>query len=143
MISAISKRSPYKDIFSFPQLPYQHIDMKITCCSALVLWCFATAAICRPAQPQILPLGSGVHLDAGTCDSKPDWSASNFLREDCYNSVLDVFLQDYRPHPQAKFNFYSGLYPPPPGSNKIQTPRRYTTSMLLFHSLLFDRELYI
>ncbi|KAI4135349.1 MAG: hypothetical protein LQ341_005894, partial [Variospora aurantia] len=57
------------------------------------------------------------------------WSAANFLKEDCYNSVLDVFLQDYRPHAKAKFNFYSSIIPPPPGSNRIQTPRRYTTSM--------------
>ncbi|KAI4087386.1 MAG: hypothetical protein LQ344_006824 [Seirophora lacunosa] len=66
-------------------------------------------------------------LRAATCDSRSDWSANNFVKEDCYNSVLNVFLQDYRPNPKAKFNFYSGTLPPPPGSNMIQTPRRYTT----------------
>ncbi|KAL8961496.1 MAG: hypothetical protein Q9193_001955 [Seirophora villosa] len=66
-------------------------------------------------------------LRAATCDSRSDWSAKNFVKEDCYNSVLNVFLQDYRPNPKAKFNFYSSTLPPPPGSNMIQTPRRYTT----------------
>lgn len=98
------------------------------CSAALAVWFFATAAKCHPAQPPATPLGLVDNYNTANCDSKPDWSASSFVKEDCYNSVLDVFLQDYRPHPKAKFNFYTGLYPPPPGSNMIQTPKRYTTS---------------
>ncbi|KAL8686615.1 MAG: hypothetical protein Q9218_006985 [Villophora microphyllina] len=67
------------------------------------------------------------NLDAATCDSNPTWIARNFLKEDCYVSVLDMFLQDYRPHPKSKFEFYSSLYPAPAGSDRIQTPKRYTT----------------
>lgn len=100
---------------------YQTIEMKVNC-SALLAVCFlATTARCRPTQPQDLS------LDSATCDSRSDWTASNFLKEDCFKSVLDVYLQDYRPHPQSKFKFYASLFPPPPGSNMIQTPRRYTT----------------
>ncbi|KAL9594422.1 MAG: hypothetical protein Q9219_007038 [cf. Caloplaca sp. 3 TL-2023] len=62
----------------------------------------------------------------GTCDSRPEWTATNFLKEDCYKSVQDMFLQDYRFHMKSKFNFYSGLFPPPEGSNMVRTPRRYT-----------------
>lgn len=102
--------------------------MKVLLATTFAAWVFATTASCRPAQPEVPSVDSVGNLEAANCDSKPDWSASTFLKEDCYASVLDVFLQDYRPHPQSKFNFYSSLFPPPLGSNMMQTPRRYTTS---------------
>ncbi|KAL9579429.1 MAG: hypothetical protein Q9212_005118 [Teloschistes hypoglaucus] len=45
-----------------------------------------------------------------------------------------MFLQDYRLHPQAKFEFYSSLYPAPTSSNRIRTPRRYTTTLVMLYN---------
>ncbi|KAL8989813.1 MAG: hypothetical protein Q9177_001383 [Variospora cf. flavescens] len=103
--------------------------MKLLPNSVLAVLVLALATNCHPAEavPRFSRFMPDSMLRASTCDSRPDWSAANFLKEDCYNSVLDVFLQDYRPHAKAKFNFYSSIIPPPPGSNRIQTPRRYTT----------------
>ncbi|CAL8574078.1 hypothetical protein XPA_000051 [Xanthoria parietina] len=96
--------------------------------STIVAGCVFTGfASCRPSKPLTIPGTLDTNLGVADCDSKPDWTARNFLKEDCYVSVLDMFLQDYRSHPQAKFEFYSSLYPAPPGSNRLQTPKRYTT----------------
>lgn len=95
----------------------------------LSLLLFTTLSTSRPPPPHPLPLTlPPTALKAANCDSKSDWSAPNFLKEDCFKSVQDIFLHDYRPYPKMKFNFYSGIFPPPPGSNMVQTPRRYTTS---------------
>lgn len=97
--------------------------------STIVAGCVFTGfASSRPAKPLTTPGTLEANLGVSDCDSNPDWTARNFLKEDCYVSVLDMFLQDYRSHPQAKFEFYSSLYPAPPGSNRLQTPKRYTTS---------------
>ncbi|KAL8731702.1 MAG: hypothetical protein Q9181_004213 [Wetmoreana brouardii] len=93
----------------------------------LASWLLTGFANCRPAETASIPTISQGDLNDATCNSDPTWTAKSFLKEDCYVSVLDMFLQDYRPHPQLKFEFYSSLYPPPPESNKIQTPKRYTT----------------
>ncbi|KAL8805559.1 MAG: hypothetical protein Q9223_001337 [Gallowayella weberi] len=101
--------------------------MKIFSITILAGCMLTDIAQCRPAQSLETTGGSGGALKVTNCDSNADWSARNFLKEDCYVSVLDMFLQDYRPHPQTEFDFYSGLLPPSPTSNRIQTPRRYTT----------------
>ncbi|KAI4270687.1 MAG: hypothetical protein L6R38_007052 [Xanthoria sp. 2 TBL-2021] len=96
--------------------------------STIIAGCvFTRFARSRPSQSLATPGTLDPNLEVADCDSKPDWTARNFLKEDCYVSVLDMFLQDYRPHPQAKFDFYSSFYPAPPGSNRLQTPKRYTT----------------
>lgn len=109
----------------------QIVRMKLLSNSILAVLVLALATNSHPAEgvPRFSRFMPDGMLGAPICDSRPDWSAANFLKEDCYNSVLDVFLQDYRPHPKAKFHFYSSIIPPPPGSNRVQTPRRYTTSM--------------
>ncbi|KAL8762446.1 MAG: hypothetical protein Q9194_007545, partial [Teloschistes cf. exilis] len=94
--------------------------------AVVALWLCTSVANCRPAG-SLGPISINHDLDAATCDSNPSWTARSFLKEDCYVSVLDMFLQDYRLHPQTKFEFYSSLYPAPTGSNRIQTPKRYTT----------------
>lgn len=99
----------------------------ITRIAVVVSWLFTNVANCRPADT-LGPVSINHDLDAATCDSNPSWTARSFLKEDCYVSVLDMFLQDYRLHPQTKFEFYSSLYPAPTGSNRIQTPKRYMTS---------------
>ncbi|KAI4247426.1 MAG: hypothetical protein LQ352_006153, partial [Teloschistes flavicans] len=98
----------------------------ITRIAVVTVWLFTSVARCRPAD--ISDAASiDNDLEAATCDSDPTWTARNFLKEDCYVSVLDMFLQDYRLHAQTKFEFYSSLYPAPAGSNRIRTPKRYTT----------------
>lgn len=98
--------------------------------STIVAGCVFTGfASCRPSKRlTIIPGTLEPSLGVADCDSNPDWTARNFVKEDCYVSVLDMFLQDYRSHPQAQFEFYSNLYPAPLGSNRLQTPKRYTTS---------------
>lgn len=120
--------------FSVPSKPIQPVKIHASAnrsmkFSAIVAGCVFTGfASCRPSKPLTIPGTLDTNLGVADCDSKPDWTARNFLKEDCYVSVLDMFLQDYRSHPQAKFEFYSSLYPAPPGSNRLQTPKRYTTS---------------
>ncbi|KAL8659837.1 MAG: hypothetical protein Q9202_006936 [Teloschistes flavicans] len=98
----------------------------ITRIAVVTVWLFTSVARCRPADISgAASIDNG--LEAATCDSDPTWTARNFLKEDCYVSVLDMFLEDYRLHPQTKFEFYSSLYPAPAGSNRIRTPKRYTT----------------
>ncbi|KAL9012016.1 MAG: hypothetical protein Q9173_003187 [Seirophora scorigena] len=101
--------------------------MKFFSNTALLILFLAIACDSHPAEPRTSPFIPDSMLRDVTCDSRSDWSANNFLKEDCYNSVLNVFLQDYRPNAKAIFDFYSSPFPPPPGSNMIQTPRRYTT----------------
>ncbi|KAI4198498.1 MAG: hypothetical protein LQ350_005227 [Teloschistes chrysophthalmus] len=101
----------------------------ITWIAVVASWLFISVANCRPADTSG-PTAISSDLDAATCDSNPSWTARSFLKEDCYVSVLDMFLQDYRLHPQTKFEFYSSFFPAPTGSNRVQTPKRYTTSKL-------------
>ncbi|KAI4091267.1 MAG: hypothetical protein L6R37_007770 [Teloschistes peruensis] len=105
----------------------------ITRIAVVVSWLFTNVANCRPADT-LGPVSINHDLDAATCDSNPSWTARSFLKEDCYVSVLDMFLQDYRLHPQTKFEFYSSLYPAPTGSNRIQTPKRYMTTLVMLYS---------
>ncbi|KAL8846385.1 MAG: hypothetical protein Q9221_008527 [Calogaya cf. arnoldii] len=92
--------------------------------STIIIGCILTRfARCRPSQSFTTPGTLEPKLGVANCDSKPDWTARNFLKEDCYVSVLDMFLQDYRPHPHAKFDFYSNFYPAPPVVKPLHGPR--------------------
>ncbi|KAL8883981.1 MAG: hypothetical protein Q9215_007878, partial [Flavoplaca cf. flavocitrina] len=101
--------------------------MKISLSTIYMSYLLIPNALSRPSQTSTNHNSQTQDLSVPNCDSKPTWTAPNFLKEDCYVSVLSMFLQDYRPHPKTPFDFYSSFYPAPPLSNRLQTPRRYTT----------------
>ncbi|KAL8721137.1 MAG: hypothetical protein Q9225_002120 [Loekoesia sp. 1 TL-2023] len=62
------------------------------------------------------------------CVDSDSWRAANFVKEDCYVAVQELYKWDYRFHPDHVFTFFSSGSSSRHTSLAIQTPKRYTTS---------------
>lgn len=59
------------------------------------------------------------------CVGSESWLAPDFVKEDCYVAVQNLYKYDYRFHPNEVFTFFSGGFAPIHRTMMVQTPRRY------------------
>ncbi|KAL9576303.1 MAG: hypothetical protein Q9212_007217 [Teloschistes hypoglaucus] len=78
----------------------------------------------------ILPILPHNHTILGDtpfqCVESESWRAPHFFKEDCYVAVQNLYKWDFRFHPDILFTFYSGGQRPAHGTQRVQTPKRYT-----------------
>lgn len=72
------------------------------------------------------------------CVGSESWLAPNFVKEDCYVAVQNLYKYDYRFHPNEVFTFFSGGFAPIHRSMMVQTPRRYVECEFVPSSLCQD-----
>ncbi|KAL8728524.1 MAG: hypothetical protein Q9166_005346 [cf. Caloplaca sp. 2 TL-2023] len=62
------------------------------------------------------------------CVDSNEWLAPNFVKEDCYVAVQNLYKWDYRFNPDNLMTFFSGGFAPVHRTQMVQTPRRYVES---------------
>ncbi|KAL8878785.1 MAG: hypothetical protein Q9192_008369 [Flavoplaca navasiana] len=80
-------------------------------------------SLSTPPTPLSLP--TPPHIQ---CIASESWLSPNFIKEDCYVAVQNLYKDDFRFHPDEVFTFFSGGFAPIHRSMMVQTPRRYVAS---------------
>lgn len=86
-----------------------------------------------PIQPS-LPLNTSGN-DNGNCASTiryPNWYSNDWVIEDCYAAVQQLYLKEMRTHPGIEYEFVTlGVSPTRPKLESQRTPRKYVVSKLI------------
>ena len=97
-----------------------------------------------PSSPSSLPstnLTSTNGASNGRCayrNTFPAWYATNWLIEDCYAAVQQLYLRETMLHPNQEYEFLQqGFSPHDPQFPAQKTPRKYTVGKLLSPFLIF------
>lgn len=84
-----------------------------------------------PLQPS-LPLNAS---DNGNCASTakyPSWTSNDWVIEDCYAAVQQLYLKEFLAHPDVAYNFVApGVSPKGSLVDSQRTPRKYVIGKLI------------
>lgn len=88
-----------------------------------------------PLQPS-LPLnassnGNGNNGNCASVAKYPNWSSNDWVIEDCFAAVQQVYLKEVRTHPDEAYEFVApGVSPTRSPPDSQRTPRKYIVSEL-------------
>lgn len=83
-----------------------------------------------PLQPS-LPLNASSNGNCASTAKYPNWNSNDWVIEDCFSAVQQVYLKEVLTHPDEAYEFVAlGVPPTRVPLDSQRTPRKYIVSKL-------------
>ena len=110
-------------------IPFSHIPLFLTLTTTLFLMQSTTSLPTTHSLPSIHPTPPPLNVSSnGNCASRakyPSWTSPDWLIEDCYTVVQQLYVSQVHTHPKVVYEFLAQGLSPRQYPLAQRTPRKY------------------